>query len=119
MSPRHRWSTPRTRTATKRQRAIERGTRRWKNRTVTVAPDAKQQPRPRYGKWQKASREHLATPPELIRRRERKQTGAGNLPKSTPRPSQDAVEATRVRSGGGRPLPEVSDGQCFDAWSSN
>ncbi|MEU7163133.1 phage minor capsid protein [Streptomyces morookaense] len=98
--------------ASQRQRAIERGIRKWKNRSAAATdPDAQRAAEARVRQWQKRQREHLAEHPELIRRREREQIGGGNLPKNTERPSQDAVEAARVRSGDGRTLPEMSDEQ--------
>ncbi len=98
--------------ASQRQRAIERGIRKWKNRAAAATdPDAQRAAEAKVRQWQKRQREHLAEHPELIRRREREQIGAGNLPSKAPRPPQDAVEAARVRSGDGRTLPEMSDEQ--------
>ncbi|MFC5720363.1 phage minor capsid protein [Streptomyces gamaensis] len=98
--------------ASQRQRAIERGIRKWKNRAAAATdPDAKRAAEAKVRQWQKRQREHLTAHPELIRRREREQIGGGNLPKNTERPSQGAVEAARVRSGDGRTLPEMSDEQ--------
>ncbi|MEV0260393.1 phage minor capsid protein [Streptomyces sp. NPDC050617] len=92
--------------ASQRQRAIERGIRKWKNRAAaSTTPEGKVRA------WQKKQRDHLADHPELIRRREREQLGAGNLPSTAPRPPHDVVEAARVRSGDARTLPEMSDEQ--------
>ncbi|MCA6093482.1 phage minor capsid protein [Streptomyces sp. SCA3-4] len=107
--------------ASQRQRAIERGIRKWKNRAAAATdPDAKRAAEARVRQWQKKQREHLAAHPELIRRREREQIGGGNLPPArgtagrpgTPSgPGSDAVEAARVRSGDARTLREMSDEQ--------
>ncbi|WKU45978.1 phage capsid protein [Streptomyces sp. VNUA116] len=102
--------------ASQRQRAIERNIRRWKNRAAgAVDPDARRAAEAKVRQWQKAQREHLAEHPELIRRREREQIGAGNLPSKAPAPAQGAVEAARVRSGDARPLHEMTDEQLGNA----
>ncbi|MEU1674085.1 phage minor capsid protein [Streptomyces roseifaciens] len=102
--------------ASQRQRAIERHIRRWKNRAAgAVNPDAQRAAEAKVRQWQKAQREHLAKHPELIRRREREQIGAGNLPSKAPAPPQDAIEAARVRSGDTRTLPEMGDEQLVAA----
>lgn len=115
--------------ATQRQRAIERGIRKWKNRAAaSTDPDTKRAAEAKVRAWQKSQREHLAAHPELIRRREREQIGAGNLPPSggiagrpgTPTgPGSDTFEAARVRSGDARTLPEMSDEQLGAAIRSN
>lgn len=98
--------------ASQRQRAIERAIRKWKNRSAAaMTPEAKRAAEARVRQWQGRMREHLAQHPELIRRREREQPGAGNLPSTTPPPSQDAIEAARVRAGDERTLPEMADEQ--------
>jgi len=98
--------------ATQKQRAIERGIRKWKNRAASATtPEAKRAAEARVRAWQGRMRGHLADHPELIRRREREQPGAGNLPSTAPRPSQDAIEAARVRAGDERTLPEMGDEQ--------
>ncbi|MEV0410307.1 phage minor capsid protein [Streptomyces sp. NPDC050448] len=98
--------------ATQRQRAIERGIRRWKNRAAAATtPEARRVAEAKVRQWQGNQRAHLADHPELIRRREREQPGAGNLPSTAPRPPQDAFEAARVRSGDERTLPEMTDEQ--------
>ncbi|WP_371648041.1 MULTISPECIES: hypothetical protein [unclassified Streptomyces] len=70
--------------------------------------------------WQAKQRERLRQHPELIRRREREQIGAGNLPPnggtagrtgSPIGPGSDPFEAARVRSGDARTLPEMSEAQ--------
>ncbi|MER7145991.1 phage minor capsid protein [Streptomyces xanthochromogenes] len=67
--------------ASQRQRAIERGIRKWKNRAASaVTPEGKRAAETRVRQWQAKQREHLRQHPELIRRREREQPGAGNLP---------------------------------------
>ncbi|WP_411141380.1 phage minor capsid protein [Streptomyces sp. x-80] len=98
--------------ASQRQRAIERGIRKWKNRaTAAITPEGKHAAEAKVRTWQKKQREHLAQHPELIRRRYREQSGAGNLPERRPHPPQDAVEAARVRSGDRHTLAEMSDTQ--------
>ncbi|MET7616968.1 phage minor capsid protein [Streptomyces sp. NPDC005408] len=109
--------------ATQKQRAIERNIRKWKNRAASATtPEAKKAAEARVRAWQGRMRGHLADHPELIRRREREQPGAGNLPPNNAgRPArpgspngpvpQDAIEAARVRSGDERTLPEMSDKQ--------
>ncbi|MEU3710496.1 phage minor capsid protein [Streptomyces catenulae] len=107
--------------ASQRQRAIERGIRKWKNRVAaSTSPEGKRAAEAKVRQWQKRQREHLAAHPELIRRREREQLGAGNLPPSRGTaghpgapggPGSDAFEAARVRSGDARTLPEMSDEQ--------
>ncbi|MFI0737864.1 phage minor capsid protein [Streptomyces sp. NPDC021100] len=98
--------------ATQRQRAIERGIRKYKNRAAAAtSPEARRAAEAKVRQWQAKQRAHLAEHPELIRRREREQPGAGNLPSTAPRPPQDAIEAARVRSGDERTLPEMTDEQ--------
>ncbi|MGW2587566.1 phage minor capsid protein [Streptomyces virginiae] len=98
--------------ATQRQRAIERGIRKYKNRSAAAtSPEARRAAEAKVRQWQAKQRAHLAEHPELIRRREREQPGAGNLPSTAPRPPQDAFEAARVRSGDERTLPEMTDEQ--------
>ncbi|MFE7316415.1 phage minor capsid protein [Streptomyces sp. NPDC057555] len=98
--------------ASQRQRAIERGIRKWKNRkAAALTPEGKRAAEAKVRAWQKKQREHLAQHPELLRRRYREQPGAGNRPEHRPRPPQDAVEAARVRSGGDATLREMSDDQ--------
>ncbi|MEU8680780.1 phage minor capsid protein [Streptomyces sp. NPDC048611] len=107
--------------ATQKQRAIERGIRKWKNRAASaVTPEAKRSAEAKVRQWQAKQREHLRQHPELIRRREREQPGASNLPPAsgtagrpgTPSgPGSDPFEAARVRSGDERTLPEMTDEQ--------
>ncbi|MFF4738788.1 phage minor capsid protein [Streptomyces sp. NPDC001262] len=98
--------------ASQRQRAIERGIRKWKARAAAaVDPDAKRAAESRVRAWQKQQREHLAQHPELIRRREREQIGGGNLPKNSPPPPHEAFEAAKVRAGDDRTLREMHDDQ--------
>ncbi|MDT0423528.1 phage minor capsid protein [Streptomyces evansiae] len=107
--------------ATQKQRAIERGIRKWKNRTASaVTPEAKRSAEAKVRQWQAKQREHLRQHPKLIRRREREQPGASNLPPTsgtagrpgTPSgPGSDPFEAARVRSGDERTLPEMTDEQ--------
>ncbi|MEW1672820.1 phage minor capsid protein [Streptomyces noursei] len=105
--------------ATQRQRAIERGIRRWKNRAAAaVTPEGKRAAEAKVRAWQKKQHEHLAAHPELIRRRYREQPSAGNLPATASRPPQDAVEAARVRAGDERAMPEMADEQLAAAHGS-
>ncbi|MFD6889289.1 phage minor capsid protein [Streptomyces sp. NPDC059957] len=98
--------------ATQKQRAIERGIRKYKNRSAAAtSPEARRAAEAKVRQWQAKQRAHLAEHPELIRRREREQPGAGNLPSTAPHPPQDAFEAARVRSGDERTLPEMTDEQ--------
>lgn len=107
--------------ASQRQRAIERNIRKWKNRSAaSTSPEGRRAADARVRQWQKRQREHLAAHPELIRRREREQLGAGNLPPdrgtagrpgAPDGPGSDPFEAARVRSGDDRTLPEMSDEQ--------
>ncbi|MFE5558663.1 phage minor capsid protein [Streptomyces sp. NPDC056544] len=107
--------------ATQRQRAIERAIRKWKNRSATATtPEATKTAEARVRQWQGRMREHLAQHPELIRRREREQPGASNLPPAggtagrpgTPSgPGSDPFESARVRAGDERTLPEMTDEQ--------
>lgn len=107
--------------ATQKQRAIERGIHKWKNRAASaVTPEAKRSAEAKVRQWQAKQREHLRQHPELIRRREREQPGASNLPPTsgtagrpgTPSgPGSDPFEAARVRSGDERTLPEMTDEQ--------
>mgnify|MGYP001436630643 CR=1 FL=1 len=98
--------------ATQKQRAIERGIRKWKNRAAAaVTPEGKRAAEAKVREWQAKQRAHLTEHPELIRKREREQPGAGNLPSTAPAPPADAVAAARVRSGDDRTLPEMSDEQ--------
>ncbi|MFC8495324.1 phage minor capsid protein [Streptomyces sp. NPDC057235] len=98
--------------ASQRQRAIERAIRKWKNKSAAaLTPEAKRAAEARVRAYQGKVREHLAAHPELIRRREREQPGASNLPSTAPPPPRDAVEAARVRAGDERTLPEMADEQ--------
>lgn len=107
--------------ATQKQRAIERNIRKWKKRSAAaLTPEAKRAAEARVRAWQGRMRGHLAEHPELIRRREREQLGAGNLPPDsgtagrpgTPAgPGSDVFEAARVRAGDERTLPELTDEQ--------
>ncbi|QHF97923.1 phage capsid protein [Streptomyces sp. NHF165] len=98
--------------ATQKQRAIERGIRKWKNRkAAAVTPEGKRSAESKVRAWQKKQRQHLAEHPELIRKRYREQPGASNLPSTSPGPPADAVEAARVRAGDRHTLAEMSDDQ--------
>ncbi|WP_424861387.1 phage minor capsid protein [Streptomyces sp. MMS24-I29] len=98
--------------ASQRQRAIERAIRKWKNKSAAaMTPEAKRAAEARVRVYQGKMREHLVQHPELIRRREREQPGASNLPSTAPAPPRDAVEAARVRAGDDRTLPEMTDEQ--------
>jgi hypothetical protein len=107
--------------ASQRQRAIERRIRQWKKRAAaSPTAEGKRAADARVRQWQGRMRDHLAAHPELIRRREREQLGAGNLPPTegtaarpgTPTgPGTDPFEAARVRAGDERTLPEMSDEQ--------
>ncbi|MFJ4585315.1 phage minor capsid protein [Streptomyces echinatus] len=107
--------------ASQRQRAIERRIRQWKKRAAaSPTPEGKRAAEARVRQWQGKMRDHLAAHPELTRRREREQLGAGNLPPAegtagrpgTPTgPGTDPFEAARVRAGDERTLPEMSDEQ--------
>ncbi|MFJ7902382.1 phage minor capsid protein [Streptomyces sp. NPDC096198] len=107
--------------ASQRQRAIERRIRQWKKRSAaSPTPEGRRAAEARVRQWQGKMREHLAAHPELIRRREREQLGAGNLPPSggtagrlgTPSgPGTDPFESARVRAGDERTLSEMSDEQ--------
>ncbi|MFK0289934.1 phage minor capsid protein [Streptomyces sp. NPDC090442] len=112
---------PRGYEATQKQRAIERGIRKWKNRAAaSTTPEGKRAAEARVRQWQAKMRAHLGEHPELIRRREREQLGAGNLPPAggmagrpgtVGGPGSDPFEVARVRSGDARTLPEMSDAQ--------
>ncbi|MFE1770276.1 phage minor capsid protein [Streptomyces sp. NPDC059008] len=98
--------------ATQKQRAIERGIRKWKNRVAaSTTPEGKRTAEFKVRQWQKRQRELLAAHPELIRKRYREQPGAGNLPSTAARPSEEAVEAARVRGGDDATLREMGDDQ--------
>ncbi|MFD9863478.1 phage minor capsid protein [Streptomyces alboflavus] len=102
--------------ATQRQRAIERSIRRWKVRgAAAVDPAAKRAADVRVRQWQGKVRDHLAAHPELRRKREREQVGAGNLPDDRPAPPAAAVEAARLRAGDERTPGEMSEQQVADA----
>ncbi|MFJ6707019.1 MULTISPECIES: phage minor capsid protein [unclassified Streptomyces] len=105
--------------ATQKQRAIERGIRKWKNRAAAATtPEGKRAAEARVRAWQKKQRDHLAAHPELIRKRVREQPGAGNLPTTAPVPPSRSVQAARVRAGDERTLPELTDEQLADAYGS-
>jgi minor capsid protein 2 len=98
--------------ASQQQRYIERGIRRWKNRSAAaITPEAKRAADAKVREWQARMREHMAEHPELIRRRERERIGAGNLPSTAPPPPSDATQAARVRAGDDLALREMSDEQ--------
>ncbi|WP_432110793.1 phage minor capsid protein [Streptomyces sp. YPW6] len=107
--------------ATQKQRAIERNIRKWKKRAAAaLTPEAKKAAEARVRAWQGRMRGHLADHPELIRRREREQLGAGNVPPDTGTagrpgtptgPGSDVFDAARVRAGDERTLPELTDEQ--------
>ncbi|MGW0465425.1 phage minor capsid protein [Streptomyces sp. NPDC003027] len=98
--------------ASQRRRAIERAIRKWKNKSAAaMTPEAKRAAEARVRAYQGKMHEHLTQHPELIRRREREQPGAGNLPSTAPAPPRDAVEAARVQAGDDRTLPEMTDEQ--------
>ncbi|MFB7899974.1 phage minor capsid protein [Streptomyces xiamenensis] len=98
--------------ATQRQREIERQIRKWKRREAAALDDDQARAaRAKVRAWQRAQREHLAAHPELIRKPQREQIGAGNLPDRAPAPPADAMQAARVRSGDDRTLGEMRDDQ--------
>ncbi|MEV0438953.1 phage minor capsid protein [Streptomyces spectabilis] len=102
--------------ATQRQRAIERAIRRWKVRSAAaVDPASKRAADVRVRLWQSKMRDHLAAHPELRRKREREQAGAGNLPDGRPAPPAAAVDAARLRAGDERTPGEMSEQQVADA----
>ncbi|MGW3847177.1 phage minor capsid protein [Streptomyces fagopyri] len=105
--------------ATQRQREIERHIRKYKLRAASaVDPAAKRAAEARVRGWQGKMREHLDQHPELMRKRQREQPGASNLPTGTPPPA-DAVQAARVRAGDARTPAEMSDEQLGAAIRSN
>ncbi|WP_399088008.1 phage minor capsid protein [Streptomyces sp. BBFR2] len=105
--------------ATQKQRAIERGIRKWKNRkAAAVTPEAKRAAEAKVRAWQKRQREHLAEHPELIRKRHRELPSAGNLPSTAGAPPPSAVDAARVRSGDRHTLSEMDDDQLAAAHGS-
>lgn len=75
--------------AKERQRELERGIRRWKEReSAALTPEAKATAAGKVRAWQKAMRNHLAANPELKRLSYREQPGAGNIPPAgTPTPA--------------------------------
>ncbi|GHA28717.1 hypothetical protein GCM10010372_30650 [Streptomyces tauricus] len=104
--------------ATQRQREIERNIRKYKLRAASaVDPAAKRAAEARVRGWQGKMRGHLDEHPELMRKRYREQPGASNLPTGT-RPTQDAVEAARVRAGDARTPAEMTDEQLGAAMRS-
>jgi len=104
--------------ATQRQREIERHIRKYKLRAASaVDPAAKRAAQARVREWQAQMRDHLRAHPELKRKREREQIGAGNQPTQV-RPPQDAVEAARIRAGDDRTPGEMSDAQLGAAMRS-
>ncbi|MFF0721336.1 phage minor capsid protein [Micromonospora sp. NPDC003816] len=71
--------------AKERQREIERGIRRWKERqTAALTPEAAAAAGAKVRQWQGAMRDHLAANPELKRLPYREQIGAGNQPRPGP-----------------------------------
>ncbi|WP_406124981.1 phage minor capsid protein [Streptomyces canus] len=105
-------SNPASYEAGQRQREIERGLRKWKNReAAAVTPEAQRAARAKVRQWQGAMRGHLADHPDLRRLRHREQEGAGNLPASPRPPAPDQVERARVWSGDDRTLREMDDDQ--------
>jgi hypothetical protein len=72
--------------ARQRQREIERGIRRWKEREAgALDPAAKTQAAARVRAWQAEMRTHLDDHPDLKRLRYREAIGAGNIPPSSVR----------------------------------
>ncbi|GIJ10739.1 phage minor capsid protein [Micromonospora andamanensis] len=68
--------------AKERQREIERGIRKWKEREAAALTDeARAGAAAKVRRWQAAMRDHLAANPELKRLPYREQPGAGNLPR--------------------------------------
>ncbi|RGC68430.1 Phage minor capsid protein 2 [Micromonospora sp. MW-13] len=89
---------PRGYEAKERQREIERGIRRWKEREVAALDDtAKASAAGKVRQWQGAMRDHLAAHPELKRLPYREQLGAGNVPPA--RPPASAPMATVAPPG--------------------
>ena len=91
--------------ASQRQRAIERGIRRWKHRSAAaMTPEAKKAANAKARAWKAKMREHLAEHPELLRRRHREQIGAGNLCRPPPElPSRTRPAGPLACPPGGRP----------------
>ncbi|GHJ27008.1 hypothetical protein TPA0910_14410 [Streptomyces hygroscopicus subsp. sporocinereus] len=105
--------------AGQRQRAIERGIRKWKNReAAAVTPEAQRAARAKVRQWQGAMRDHLAAHPDLRRLRHREQPGASNLPAPRTEPTAQQVDAARVWSGDEGTMREMRDEQLATAHSS-
>ncbi|MYX36733.1 phage capsid protein [Streptomyces sp. SID8377] len=106
--------------AGQRQREIERGIRRWKNKqAAAVTPEARRAAGAKVRQWQGMMRDHLAEHPDLRRLRQREQPGASNLPSTAPRPSDVDVQAARVRAGDTATMREMSDDQLAAALRSS
>lgn len=88
--------------AGQRQREIERGIRRWKERALTAVDDGHRVYAERAVRgWQGRMREHLDAHPYLMRRRYREQIGAGNNP----------TTGLRERVGRDGPTPQLVRGR--------
>jgi len=90
--------------AKERQREIERGIRKWKEREASALdPAAAAGARGKVRAWQGEMRKHLAANPELKRLSYREQIGAGNIP--GPRTGGPGVSQPRPLTGGpGSPI---------------
>ncbi|MET9253758.1 phage minor capsid protein [Streptomyces sp. NPDC003717] len=105
--------------AGQRQREIERGIRKWKNReAAAVTPEAQRAARAKIRQWQGAMRDHLGAHPDLRRLRHREQPGASNLPAPRTEPTAQQLDAARVWSGDDRTVREMSDDQLAAAEGS-
>ncbi|WP_320069613.1 phage minor capsid protein [Micromonospora sp. RTGN7] len=83
---------PRGYEAKEKQRAIERGIRKWKEREASALDDtAKASAAGKVKAWQGAMRDHLAEHPELKRLPYRERIGAGNTPPTRTTPSVPAT----------------------------
>ncbi|WP_275463368.1 phage minor capsid protein [Streptomyces noursei] len=105
--------------AGQRQREIERGIRKWKNReAAAVTPEAQRAARAKVRQWQGTMRDHLAAHPDLRRLRHREQPGASNLPAPRTEATPQQLDAARVWSGDDRSVREMHDDQLAGAHSS-
>ncbi|PJN40506.1 phage capsid protein [Streptomyces sp. CB02959] len=105
--------------AGQRQREIERGIRKWKNReAAAVTPEAQRAARAKVRQWQGAMRDHLAAHPDLRRLRHREQPGASNLPAPRTEATPQQLDAARVWSGDDRSVREMHDDQLAGAHGS-
>lgn len=105
--------------ASQKARANERGIRKWKARAAaSTTPEGKLAAEAKVREWQKRQREHMKAHPELKRKRQREQPGAGNLPTAEARPAAADVDAARVRAGDDRSIRQMTDDQLAAAQHS-